>query len=201
MNWNLNKLKNKIASLKYWILAIIVIFILLAIITYQQIPRNTVQQPNIPPPISQQPLINGRFDITAETSKTSRKTIDNLIPKLPFKRTIVTSSGQEVSYVIFVNPKDDYTLHIEIININFRDIHGSPTLPKNVLDFRDTAGDIFAWMEQNNVKPRDVFISWGDLEFVQISAEAWLLESPKYPKVIKEGENFVFEVPPQINQP
>lgn len=196
---NLTSVKNKLIQFRFLIIMTLVIIILGAVILIQQIqigkpsPR---QVPDVPPSIKEQPVINGHFDQNAQISQNSRKAIETLAPNLPHNETIKASTGNQISFSIFTNPLDPYTLRIEILDINFRSSYDDPNLPRSIQNFRETAQTIFSWIKGFNVSPGAIFISWGDRAYIQNNAEAWLTPSAKYPNVIKEGNNFVFETAP-----
>ncbi len=193
---NLTDFKNKFVRIRFLIISFLIIIILATVIIIQQIhvPKTpTLQITTTSPSLKEQPIIDGRFDKNAPIAQHSQKSIQTLSAYLPYRNTIQTTTGQKVTFTIFINPLDQYTLYIGILGINFRSSYDDPELPKNIQDFRETANAILSWMKNYNVNPGDIFISWGDNAYIQDNAEAWLTPSAKFPNIIKEGSNFVFE--------
>lgn len=199
---SLTSLKQQLTSVKAIVLGILVVALIIFLITviifqYFIKPQPPPRTPSeFPPSLSEQPVVDGQFNKSAEISQRSRAAIDAIKPSLPYRTTITASTGQEITYVIFTDPLTPYTLYIEMLSVNFRATYEDPLLPKYVQDFRDSASNIFSWMRQLGVEPGDVFISWGDQAFIQENAEAWLVPSEKFPKVIRQDDQFIFETPP-----
>jgi len=197
-SWNLTKLKSYYKIILALIVAGLTLIIFLAVWP--------IIKPKSPPervdylPLQTQPVKEGKFDNQAPISKQSKGSIDKLKSKLPYRKIVETSTGQKIIFVIIASRIDLYTLTIEVVGIDFQSTYDDPNLAKNVLTFRETAQTIFDWMEDQGVKSNEVFITWGSRAFQQQSAEAWLNESPQYPKVIKRENQFVFEVEPDKSQ-
>ncbi len=159
-------------------------------------PFSSTETP-IPPPLNQQPVVNGKFDPSAPASQRSKAAIDKLKPYLAYSKTITTSTGSNITFTVFTRPTENYTLRVKISNLNFQADYNDPNLPKTVQDFRETAAAIFDFMNQHGINPGDVFISWGSTpSYIQKNAEAWLVPSPQFPKVIAKNGQFVFETEP-----
>lgn len=154
-----------------------------------QKPKQEIKE--VPLPVSEQPVSNGQFQESAPVSQTSKTSVEKLQPDLPYRQTITTSTGNKVTFVVLSNKRDPYTLYIETAGINYQLQPPDPDLPKNVLDFRETASTIFEWLNKQGVSQTDLFIVWGNA-IVQKSAESWLKESPEFPKVIKSGDKYEF---------
>lgn len=199
MNLSLTNLKEKLKNARFIIIAIIIILTLLGFIIFQQIQKSQYKQQvpsDVPLSLKRQPVIDGKFDGKAQISQRSQKAIESLKSFLPYRKTVTTSTGQEATFAVFGRPENPYTLYIETLNINFRSTYDDPNLPKNVQDFRDAAHELILFLKMRNINPSDVFISWGSIGYIQDNAEAWLVESPAYPKVINQNGKFVFEKPP-----
>lgn len=199
MDFNLTNIKKVLGDFRFILVSAFFIFFFLIVVIFQQINKPQPPQAPItttPPSLKEQPIVNGRLNENAAISQRAKKAIETLTPNLPYNNTIRTSTGQNVLFTIFAKPNNTHFLFIAIDNINFRSAYGDPDLPKNVQNFRETTDSIFSWMKSYNANPGDVFISWDDNAYIQNSAEAWLTESPQFPKVIKQGDNFVFEKTP-----
>ncbi|MBI3341773.1 hypothetical protein HY024_01490 [Candidatus Curtissbacteria bacterium] len=194
---NLDALKSRLSQ--KWILypaviIVLILFVSLATTLTSQKPKQEITQ--APPQIIRQPVTGGKFDEQAPVSQKSKTSIERLLPFLPYRQIITTSAGDKVTFVVIGNQKDLYDLYLETAGINFQLQKTDPDLPRNVLNLRETASTIFAWLNKQNVSQTDVFIVWGNA-VAQKSAESWLKESPQFPKVVKKGNQFVFEKQPQ----
>lgn len=194
---NLTNIKNRIIP---FTIAIVVILLLFAFIIFQQITRKPTQQidtQNLPPPISSQPVVNGHFDSTAQISQRSKAGIDKLKPYLPIRTPLTTSTGSNVTYAVFLIPKVEHTLYVDMIGIDFQSTYNDPNLPKNVQNFRDVANAVLGFIKDHNANPSDIFITWGlSSAFNQQNVEAWLTLSDKFPAVVKKDNKYVFEKQP-----
>ena len=148
MNLTLNKLKNQIFQFKTLLLVGlgIVFLIIITVVVALTRPQKPTEVPgvtpspspigqNIPPPIKQQPVVNGKFDPTAPISQRSKAAIDKLRPYLIYRDILTTSTGNKVTFALFTKPLDQYTLFVEMIGIDFQSTNSDPDLPRNVQDY------------------------------------------------------------------
>ena len=195
MNLSLTNLKQ---ALPVRVAAVAIILVILVIIIAIAIPFSTKpkREEGVPPPVSQQPEVDGKLDVNAPSSQKSKTSLLRLAKSLPYRSSSRASTGNKITFSIYTKPANEYTLYVEMIPINFQSTYADPDLAQNVLDFRETAEAIFTWLQEQKVSPADLFISWGSRAYIQKAAEAWLLESPQFPKVIKKGDKFIFEKEP-----
>lgn len=186
-------LKNIKANILPILIVLVIIVIFSILIIFQQITRK--QKPSTelnPVGLNEQPVINGKFDSSAETSQRSKTSIAQLKPSLPHRNTITTTTGAKILLAIISPDQDPYAIYVET-NIDF--LPTNENLTKSVVDFRETAQYVFDFIKSKNVNPEDIFFSWGSKKYIQDTAKSWLNPSNEFPKVIKQDGAFVFEVP------
>ena len=195
MNINLTKLgqiaKNKIVL---FLLFLAVVSVIWAVIANLQKASPTTPKEFLP--ATKQPVTDGKFDENAQISQSSKSELVKAKEKLPYRTIVESSTGNRITLTLYQLPGDEFTLYAEMAPIEFQSTYEDPQLPKNILDFRETATVIYNWLKENNVDSSKIFISWGSKAYVQKNAAAWLNVSLQYPNVIKKDNNFVFETEP-----
>lgn len=192
MTITLNNIRSIATRHKFFLVSGSIVVILITIITVQQILRQA-KKTYAPPPASQQPVTNGKLDISAPTVQQSKSFLDTIRPKLPYNQTITTSTGTKVSYAAFLKTPDQYELFVEISGIDFTSPKQASTFAQTVQDFRETADAVFNFLAANGVNPSAVYIIWADSFTNQKTAESWLQISDNFPKVIKQNGKYIFE--------
>lgn len=193
MNLTLNNIRGSFVHHKFFMLAGLAIIALFAVIVIQQVLR--FSKPTYsPPPASQQPVVNGKLNISAQAVQQSKNSLDILKPHLPFNQTITTSTGTKIAYSVFTKiPEDPYDLYIAISNIDFTVPNEDLKLAQTVQDFRDTASSLYDFLTTNGVNPSAIYIVWADNLPNQKTAESWLNPSVDFPSVIKQNGKYIFE--------
>lgn len=187
----LNTIRNNIFQARTYLIAAILISLTLALIFWRFYKRE-LRSPDVKPlPPSQQPVINGRFDATAQVSQDSRNQIARL--NLPVNTTITTSIGSRVMVSIWLKPTDPYTLYVDLTGVDFQIPENDSSLPRVVQNFRDSAIFVLDWVKSQGSDPAAIFILWGDKRYIQERAETWITPSEKFPSVIKKGNDYFFE--------
>lgn len=197
MSTSLNNLRQIIGKKIVLFVLVSASLIFFLLIVTQLSKKKSAQETVSYTPIASQPVENGKFNTQAPVSQKSKTSLEKIKSQLPLTQTITTSTGTQVKVLLHAKDTDAYTLYLEIGSINFRSNGQDPMLAKNILDFRETARYVFNLLENKSINPKDIFIVWGTKAYIQQNAEAWLNESPKYPKVVKKGDAFVFEKEPQ----
>lgn len=193
MTLALNDIKTTLNRHKFFLMAGLVIIVLLAVVTIQQLIR--VSKPVYAPlPASRQPVVGGKLDTSALPVQQSKNSLDLLKPHLPFNRTITTSTGTKVAFSIFSKtPDDPYSLYVAIGGVNFAVQKEATNYAQTIQDFRDTSDAVFTFITQNGVNPSMLYITWADLLPNQKTAESWLNVSGEFPRVVKQNGKYVFE--------
>lgn len=118
------------------------------------------------------------IDMTSAPIQTAISEIKKLQPYLPYHANLTLSNGAQVTVIISpetfqTNP---WTLPVQIYGINFQSTPSQSDyhLTKNA--FRETAQQIFAWLQTKGVDSNKIYISWGEKAFIQDQAERWLRE-------------------------
>jgi hypothetical protein len=192
MSLTLNNIRSGILHHRFFLVAGLLVIILFSVIVLQQTIR--ISRPTYtPPPASQQPVVNGKLDISAQAVKESKNFLDIIKPKLPYDQTPTTSTGTKVSYTVFAKTPDLYTLYVAIIGVDFTIPKDDPKFAQTVQNFRDTADSLYSFLTSNGVNPSAIYIVWADNLLNQKTAESWLNVSVDFPKVVKQNGKYIFE--------
>lgn len=191
---NLTEIRSKILGNRIILVIVFLLIIILAVFLISIRPENKYTVEELPKPVAQQEVKDGKFDKEAPTSVTSKLNVDKIKSRLPKREEFTTRAGTKVSYTLFFKPTDEHSLYIETTGINPLIPTTSDQFPLEILEMREASARAFSWLEDNGVEVNSVFIIWSD-GALQKAAETALLESPEYPNIIKDGDKWVFERP------
>lgn len=192
MTITLSNIRTTVIRHKFFLISGLIIAALAATILVQQIMR-TAKKTYTPPPASQQPVTNGKLDVSESTVQQSKSLLDIIKPKLPYNQTITTSTGTKISYAAFLKTPDPYELYVEISGVDFTIPKDDPKFAQTIQDFRDTADSLYSFLTSNGVNPSAIYVVWADNLNNQKTAESWLNISSEFPKVIKQNGKYIFE--------
>lgn len=116
------------------------------------------------------------IDVLSEPIQKSISEIAKIESSLPFKKTVLLSTGDEADILI---PKrssfsNKWTLTIYIDGLNFNIHPQEPEYDKIRTSFLEAANIAFDWIREGGADPTKMYINWGDRAFIQEKAEVWL---------------------------
>lgn len=116
------------------------------------------------------------IDMSARVVATSIQEIEKLSPYIPYEKEVVLPNGQTLS--VLIPPKNlqnnPWTLTVQIFGIDYNTSPTQKGYSSTKEAFRQAAGEVFTWMKEHDVNPRNIYISWGEKAYMQDQAEKWL---------------------------
>ncbi len=136
------------------------------------VPLNIKQAPTVPPDQG------GGIDENSPLVQISISEIQKIYQQLPYSNNFVSSSGVEVSILI---PRQEFqtnrwALTAQVFGINYNTSPDQPDYESMRGSFKEAAGQIFVWTQQNGVDPNKIIFIWGDKKYIQDQAVKWLNE-------------------------
>jgi hypothetical protein len=118
------------------------------------------------------------LDLDSQPIKDSKIEIQKAYPYLPFTKTVTLSTGVPVTIDI---PQKEFQFTPWVLAVNVRGINFNTSSDQEDYalmrdSFKEVAGVVFVFLEQNTIDPKKIYFSWGDRAFMQDNAERWLSE-------------------------
>jgi hypothetical protein len=109
-------------------------------------------------------------------AQASQREIKKITRTLPFEKEVMTSKGIKTSIVIPSADLQDNTwsLYVQIFGIDYNVPESSNDYVIMKQAFRESAQEVFTWLQKNGVDLKSIIIVWGDRKFIQNRAEEWL---------------------------
>jgi len=148
-------------------------------LTLKQFPKTGDHAPFIPQ-ITKLPRIpdeqGGGINTQSQIVKTSQENLKILAPKLPFSKQITTLDGIAIEIVMPVQEHvmNDWTLLVNIFGPDYQIPETDPQYDIMRRAFLTGAEEVFLFLEQNSIDPKNVIIQWGDRRITTVRSELWL---------------------------
>ncbi|MEI6532667.1 MAG: hypothetical protein WCO06_02395 [Candidatus Roizmanbacteria bacterium] len=125
-------------------------------------------------PIPLRPTINfaDKFDPSSQLIVESKNSIRKL--PIPYTKEFVASNKITTEIVVPDHQTNDWSLQIYINYINFSSQPGDTDYESHRQAFKETAKELFRWMNSYGVSPSDIYIEWGTRKIERDTAQKWL---------------------------
>ena len=127
-------------------------------------------------PIPLRPTINfaNTFEPDSQPVVESKNSIRKL--PIPYTKEFIASNKITTEIVVPDHQTNDWSLQIYINYINFSSRPGDTDYESHRQAFKETAKELFRWMNSYGVSPSDIYIEWGTRKIERDTAQKWLTE-------------------------